>query len=156
MLNEPRFTHVALPVEDIDISVEWYERYTPLRAIDRRSDAEGEAAWLCHPEATEHPFIIVLVSLDSAKGQPHGQLGPFGHLGMELPSREAVDAMALLGRADGCLAWEPALWPAPVGYVCALSDPDGNVVEFSFDQGVYAKVREVLGAPGGSWQAHDA
>ncbi len=147
MLNEPRFTHIALPVEDITTSVEWYERYTPLRVIDVRHDADGEAAWLSHPEATEHPFIIVLVSLDSAKGEPHGQLGPFGHLGMELPSREAVDAMALLGRADGCLAWEPRQWPAPVGYVCALTDPDGNVVEFSFDQGVYAKVREVLGSP---------
>ncbi|CAB4886920.1 unannotated protein [freshwater metagenome] len=147
MLNEPRFTHIALPVGNISTSVEWYERYTPLRLIDLRHDPDGETAWLCHPEPTDHPFIIVLVSLNADEGEPHGQLGPFGHLGMELPTREAVDAMALLGRADGCLAWEPKQWPAPVGYVCALNDPDGNVVEFSFDQGVYAKVREVLGSP---------
>ncbi len=150
MLNEPRFTHVALPVDDITTSIEWYERYTPLRAIDVRHDPDGDAAWLCHPEPTDHPFIIVLVSLHADRGEPHGQLGPFGHLGIELPTQAAVDAMALLGRADGCLAWEPTRWPAPVGYVCALNDPDGNVVEFSFDQGVYAKVREVLGAPTGS------
>jgi catechol 2,3-dioxygenase-like lactoylglutathione lyase family enzyme len=147
MLNEPRFTHIALPVEDITTSVEWYERYTPLRLIDERRHVDGDAAWLCHPEPTDHPFIIVLVSLAKDRGEPHGQLGPFGHLGIELPTREAVDAMAMLGRADGCLAWEPAQNPAPVGYVCALSDPDGNVIEFSFDQGVYKKVREVLGTP---------
>ena len=51
----------------------------------------------------------------------------------------------MLGRADGCLEWEPAQWPPPVGYVCALADPDGNVVEFSYDQGVYAKAQEVWG-----------
>ena len=45
----------------------------------------------------------------------------------------------------GCLSWEPQELPAPVGYVCALTDPDGNVVEFSFDQGVFEKVREVWG-----------
>ena len=35
--------------------------------------------------------------------------------------------------------------PAPIGYICMLSDPDGNLVEFSYDQGVYEKVREVWG-----------
>ena len=35
----------------------------------------------------------------------------------------------------------------PVGYVCALADPDGNLVEISHDQGVYAKAREVWGEP---------
>jgi hypothetical protein len=35
--------------------------------------------------------------------------------------------------------------PDPIGYICMLEDPDGNLVEFSFDQGVYAKVREVWG-----------
>lgn len=145
MLSEPRFTHIALPVNDVTASVEWYERYTPLRAIDLRHDSDGEAAWLCHPEPAEHPFIIVLVSMSSTSGSAPRQLGPFGHLGIELPTRDAVDAMAVLGRADGCLEWEAAQWPQPVGYVCALADPDGNVVEFSYDQGVYAKVREVFG-----------
>jgi len=30
-----------------------------------------------------------------------------------------------------------------------LQDPDGNMVEFSFDQGVYAKAQEVWGARSG-------
>ena len=32
----------------------------------------------------------------------------------------------------------PIQMPPPVGYICMLSDPDGNRVEYSFDQGVYA------------------
>ena len=38
--------------------------------------------------------------------------------------------------------------PPPVGYVCAVTDPDGNVVEISHDQGVYATVQRVWGDGG--------
>jgi catechol 2,3-dioxygenase-like lactoylglutathione lyase family enzyme len=72
-------------------------------------------------------------------------LAPFAHLGIELPTQAEVDAVAELGRAAGCLAWEPQQLPQPIGYVCALTDPDGNMVEFSYDQGVFAKVHEVWG-----------
>lgn len=33
-----------------------------------------------------------------------------------------------------CLAWEPKLFPYPVGRRCALRDPDGFIVEFSYGQ----------------------
>jgi catechol 2,3-dioxygenase-like lactoylglutathione lyase family enzyme len=141
-----RFTHVALPCTDIDATIAWYERFTPLRLLDRREDAEGYGAWLGQPDMVDKPFIIVLVSFhkDRARG-PQPVLAPFAHLGIEMPSPEEVDEVAVRGRAEGCLAWEPQQWPYPVGYVCALTDPDGNMVEFSFDQGVYAKVNEVWG-----------
>ena len=32
-----------------------------------------------------------------------------------------------------------------IGYICFLRDPEGNMVEFSYDQGVYEKVRELWG-----------
>lgn len=147
MPTSPRWTHVALPVSDLEASVAWYERYTPLRPLEVRRDADGDTAWLGHPEPTDTPFILVLVSLDAQKGSRQRQLGPFGHLGIELPTKDAVDALAALARADGCLEWEPAWYPPPVGYVCAAVDPDGNVVEFSFDQGVERRVREVWGTP---------
>jgi catechol 2,3-dioxygenase-like lactoylglutathione lyase family enzyme len=146
VIGEPRLTHIALPVNDLTASVEWYERYTPLRAIDAQREPGVEVAWLCHPEPAEHPFVIVLVSVEADKGTKQGQLGPTGHLGIELPTRDAVDAMAVLARADGCLAWGPQQEPPPIGYVCAITDPDGNTVEFGFDQGIYAIVHEVLGS----------
>jgi hypothetical protein len=39
----------------------------------------------------------------------------------------------------------PTEMPPPIGYICMLRDPDGNMVEFSYDQGVYAKAQEVWG-----------
>lgn len=142
------FTHIALPCHDLDASLAWYERFTPLRVVQRMADDVGESAWIGQPGATDTPFVVVLVCFDRDRAAgPHPLLAPFAHLGIELPTRDAVDDIAEAGRAAGCLAWEPQQLPAPVGYICALTDPDGNMVEFSFDQGVYAAVRE-------RWSSH--
>ena len=46
----------------------------------------------------------------------------------------AVNAAAAAGRDDGVLFAEPVYAGPIVGYFCLLSDPDGNVVEFSYGQ----------------------
>jgi catechol 2,3-dioxygenase-like lactoylglutathione lyase family enzyme len=141
-----RFTHVALPSTDIDATVAWYEQFTPLRLLDQRSDDVGRSAWMGQPDMVERPFIVVFVSFDRDRASgPHPVLAPFAHLGIEVPDRNEVDDVAARGREAGCLMWEPQQLPYPVGYVCALRDPDGNLVEFSHDQGVFAKVAEVWG-----------
>jgi lactoylglutathione lyase len=155
VLDRPRWTHIALPSADIDASVAWYERYTPLVVLDRREDAEGKNAWLAHEGQVENPFVLVLVMFYRDQGKPQPQLAPFAHIGIEMPHRTDVDRIAAQARAEGCLSWEPHDLPPPVGYVCAVTDPDGNIVEISHNQGVFAKVEEVWGAgagtsPGGS------
>ena len=142
-----RWTHIALPATDIDATIAWYEDFTPLRLLDRREDADGQGAWLGHSDLGDKPFILVLVSFtrDQGKGkQPI--MAPFAHIGIEMPSKDDVDAIAERGRTAGCLVWEPQWMPDPIGYICALTDPDGNMIEFSFDQGVFEKAREVWGS----------
>ena len=144
--SSARWTHVALPCTDIDATIAWYETFTPLELLDRREDADGQGAWLGQPDQGDRPFVLVLVSFvrdQHGGGQP--TLAPFAHLGIELPTKDAVDDVARRADATGCLAWAPQQLPPPVGYVCTLTDPDGNMVEFSYDQGVYAKAQEVWG-----------
>lgn len=143
-----RWTHIALPCVDIDKTIAWYEKYTPLRLLDRREDAMGYGAWLGHPDQGDKPFILVLVSFfrDQEKGQQMPIMAPFAHIGIEMPTKEAVDEVAAAGEAEGCLNWAPQWMPDPIGYICALTDPDGNMIEFSFDQGVYEKAQEVWGS----------
>jgi catechol 2,3-dioxygenase-like lactoylglutathione lyase family enzyme len=141
-----RWTHIALPATDIDTMIDWYTRFTPLELLDRREDADGYGAWLGHSDQADKPFILVLVSFfrDQDKGaQPI--MAPFAHIGFEVTSRAEVEAIADRGRAEGCLVWEPTDMPPPIGYICALKDPEGNMIEFSYDQGVYAKAQEVWG-----------
>ena len=142
----PRWTHVALPCGDLQASIDFYTEFTPLELLDRRTDALGHGAWLGHPDAAEKPFILVLIEFFSSSGQEGlGLLKPFAHLGIELPSQAAIDEMARRGEAAGCLNMSPTEMPPPVGYICALNDPDGNVIEYSYDQGVYSTAKTVWG-----------
>lgn len=144
--SAPRWTHIALPVQDIEASVQWYGNFTPLQLLDKRSDHMGHAVWLGHEDQSDKPFILVLVQqfADEGKG-PMGVLKPFAHLGIEVPQRNQVDEIAAKAAEDGCLWWEPRDMPEPVGYICALHDPDGNVIEISHNQGVYDKAKQVWG-----------
>lgn len=148
---EARWTHVALRVRDIDATIQWYTTMTPLELIDKRQDDMGFGAWLGMPGETNNPFILVIAQFlpdtDPFKDAPIEVLAPFAHLGMELPSKEAVDEIAARGEAAGCLAMPARMMPPPIGYICMLRDPDGNMVEFSWDQGVYATLKE-------RWDAH--
>ena len=40
---------------------------------------------------------------------------------------------------------EPKDMAAHIGYICAVGDPDGNVIEFSHNQKVFSTIRELWG-----------
>lgn len=139
-----RWTHVALPTRDLQASLDWYERWTPLVCLHDRRDDDGRTAWLGHPvepATPSHPFVLVLIEQTTGYDEIATVLAPLAHLGFEMPTREAVDEMATEARAAGVLHWDAVDLGPPVGYICAITDPDGNVVEFSHDQGVYAAAR---------------
>lgn len=144
----PRWTHVALRVSDIDASIAWYAAHTPLKLLDRRADDAGYAAWLGHDDSPDNPFVLVLAQFlpesDPFGSVPMATLAPFAHLGMELTSRAELEAAARAAREQGCLVMAPSQMPAPIGYICMLSDPDGNMIELSYDQGVYAHAQEIM------------
>ena len=144
-----RWTHIALRVEDIAATIDWYLDFTPLELLDKREDEMGHGAWLGMPDSVDSPFILVVAQFfpetDPFASAPRAVLAPFAHLGIELPSRADVDAIAERGKKAGCLGMPPTMMPPPIGYICMLSDPDGNMVEFSWDQGVYTTARERWG-----------
>lgn len=146
---EARWTHIALRVADIDATIEWYTSHTPLELLDRRQDDMGFGAWLGHSDSADRPFILVVAQFlpetDPFKDAPQEVLAPFAHLGIELPNRSDVDEAAARAKAEGCLAMPPTDMPDPIGYICMLSDPDGNMIELSHDQGVYATAKQVWG-----------
>jgi len=145
MVIEARLTHIALPVKDMGATKDWYAKYTPLVPVHERlakpfdGHEENQVLWLGHDDGT--PFVIVFIETQDA----NPQMGPIGHLGIELESEAAVDRIADMAKSDGCLHWDVIRHPPPVGYICAATDPDGNVIEFSFEQGVYDAVSKRFG-----------
>lgn len=152
-LDRQRWTHMALCVKNIEASIAWYTTYTHLELFARNEDVNGYGAWLIDPKQPDPPFLLVIAEFfegkDPFEGTEHGILGPFAHFGIEMTSKEDVDDIAAKAKDSGYLALGPMQMPDPVGYICFLKDPDGNRVEFSYNQGVYEAVRQ-------KWQSENA
>lgn len=152
-LTQPRWTHIALPVSDLERSIEFYTTITPLVVVARNTDENGKGAWLSNDGQVENPFVLVIAEFIPEVGERFGvkpgekatTLAPFAHIGIEMPTREDVDAIAAKAREVGALEWEPRDMAAHIGYICSVRDPDGNIIEFSHNQKVYSTIRELWG-----------
>lgn len=125
------FTHVALPVGDIEASLDFYRRYADMDVVHRRRDeATGDqVVWVSD---RTRPFVIVLIEQD----RPRGVLTGFSHLGIGCDSREEIDRRTRLARDEGRTVRGPFDSGPPVGYWAFISDPDGNNLELSHGQEV--------------------
>ncbi len=122
-------THIALPVADIERSIEFYTQYTGMKVVHRRIDAETGVAVVWLTDCTR-PFAIVLIQTDAVGTV----LSPLAHLGVGCESRATMDALCELARQAGILRQEPQDSGYPVGYWAFLSDPDGHTLELSYGQ----------------------
>jgi catechol 2,3-dioxygenase-like lactoylglutathione lyase family enzyme len=122
-------THIALPVSDIERSIDFYATYAGMQVIHRRIDAETGVVvvWLCD---RTRPFAIVLIQKESV----HPILSPLAHLGVGCKSREYMDALVQRAREEGALVQGPQDSGYPVGYWAFLQDPDGHTLELSYGQ----------------------
>jgi catechol 2,3-dioxygenase-like lactoylglutathione lyase family enzyme len=134
-------THVALLAGDLDRSVAFYRRYAAMEVVHQRADGGTRVAWVSD---RTRPFVIVLIELPRLVPRPllrlanaiRRRLAPFEHLGIGCESREEVDRLVALARADGALQLGPHDYGPPVGYWAFISDPDGHTLEVSHGQEV--------------------
>ncbi len=124
-------THIALPVANIQRSVEFYATYGAMEVIHQRIDqATGvEVVWLSD---RTRPFAIVLIQTEKV----NPVLSPMAHLGVGCKSREHIDSLCDQARAEGILLEEPKDSGYPIGYWAFLKDPDGHTLELSYGQEV--------------------
>jgi len=128
-------THVALFVRDVERTIDFYNRFVGLHVVHDRVDDAVRVVWLSEQQH-DPEFVIVAISLPPADT---GVPPRMAHFGYDLPSRAAVDALALRAQSEGLLMQGPADAGPIVGYFCMLQDPDGNLVEFSHGQPINPK-----------------
>jgi catechol 2,3-dioxygenase-like lactoylglutathione lyase family enzyme len=139
------FTHVALPVGDIEVSLDFYRRYADMEVVHRRRDeATGEqVVWVSD---RTRPFVIVLIehrpAAVAAQDRPSGVLTGFSHLGVGCDSREEIDRRTAQARDEGRTVRGPFDSGPPVGYWAFIADPDGNNLELSHGQEVGITVEQ--------------
>jgi catechol 2,3-dioxygenase-like lactoylglutathione lyase family enzyme len=122
-------THIALPVADIDRSIEFYATYARMQVIHRRIDAAAGVAVVWLADGTR-PFVLVLIQTVSV--QPI--LSPIAHLGVGCQSREYMDALCEKAQQAGVLLQAQKDSGYPIGYWAFLRDPDGHTLELSYGQ----------------------
>jgi catechol 2,3-dioxygenase-like lactoylglutathione lyase family enzyme len=130
-------THVALPVSNVEASLDFYRRFAEMDVVHRRRDEEtgDQVVWVSD---RTRPFVIVLIE----QGRPSGVLTGFSHLGIGCDSREEVDRRTALARQEGRTVRGPFDSGPPVGYWAFITDPDGNNLELSYGQEVGITVEE--------------
>lgn len=133
-------THIALPVLEIDRSIEFYATYAAMQVVHRRIDAETGVAVVWLSDRTR-PFAIVLIQTNSV----HPVLLPLAHLGIGCKSREVMDRLCDQARQAGLLVEEPKDSGYPVGYWAFLRDPDGHTLELSYGQEIGLSVDQPTG-----------
>jgi len=142
---ESLFTHVALPVRDLDATLAFYRRYTTLELIHERTDPETglRSVWLANSrDKTDEAarFVLVLIcgklptQITGGIEEEYGFLTSISHLGISLNTRDEVDRIAEMAEQDGILVLGPRYMNPVVGYICIVHDPDGNQLEFSVEQ----------------------
>jgi catechol 2,3-dioxygenase-like lactoylglutathione lyase family enzyme len=124
----PRWTHITINASDIDRSVDFYTSICGLTIVrDRRLEGRHNV-WL-GPEtpAGQDPTFVLVVVQDEVKAR-------LDHFGFQCDSREEVDHIAVLARAQNILVEPPTDIGGVVGYFVMVRDPDGHLVEFTFGQ----------------------
>jgi lactoylglutathione lyase len=140
------WTHVALPVRNLEAQLDFYAKHTSMRVVSTREDPETglRTAWIANERditATGARFVLVLIegSLprdvvgDEIK-EEYTFLTSISHLGISMETREDVDRIAAIAKAEGTLVLGPMYRNPVVGYICLVRDPDGNNIEFSVEQ----------------------
>ena len=129
-MAEIGFTHVSLPVTDLDRSVEFYSRWAGMHLVDRLKDP-GTGAEAARLSDGQRQFALALVKT----GRPVDNAFTFpAHLGVGCASRSEVERLAADAATEGCLYKEPVAAGFPLGFWTLLSDPDGHHLELSFGQ----------------------
>ncbi len=125
-----KFTHVALLVNDVDKTADFYIQYCGLKIIARRLDPNTgyRVIWI------GEDLKFVIVAFESEKKPIQSITKPLSHLGFSLESKEEVDKVAEVAKEEGILNYGPVYLDPDVGYICEILDPDGNSIEFSFGQ----------------------
>ncbi|WP_299402879.1 VOC family protein [Acaryochloris sp. IP29b_bin.148] len=130
-------THIALPVADIERSIEFYATYAQMQVVHKRIDGASGIPVVWLSDGTR-PFVIVLIQKEIV--QP--VLSPLAHLGVGCSSREALDRLCHQAQQAGVLLDGPQDAGHPIGYWAFLRDPDGHTLELSYGQEVGLTVEQ--------------
>lgn len=123
-------THVAIRSTNIEATIDFYRRYAGYSIVHDRTDSGIRVVWLA-AEPVRPSMVLVVLEMPH---EPAPDPAATDHYGFAVDSRQRVDRIAALARAEKRLKYGPADGGPIVGYFVMVRDPSGNVCEFSYGQ----------------------
>ena len=127
----PEWHHVLFTVKDADNSIRFYSDYLGMAAVQDQRDSDGKR-WVSLRFA-ENPYapLFVLVEDTPAKKGPSAAASSLKTFCFRLLDLKPVEEISAKAKAAGCLVEASQYGGNLRGYFCVVSDPDGNLMEFS-------------------------
>jgi len=133
----PEWHHNLFKVQDADLSIRFYSEYLGMGAVQDQKDGDGNRwVWL---RFSENPYapLFVLVEDSRMKKTDNNKKTPttpssFQLFSFRLPDLKPVEEIAAKAEKDHCLVESAKYGGHLKGYYCQISDPDGNLLEFSY------------------------
>ena len=123
-----RWTHITIPVTDIDGSIRFFTDVCELSIVRDRRKEGGTTVWLGRePASGDIPTFVVVIEQNEVRE-------PLDHFGFQCDRREEVTAIAGRARANGTLVNGPTDAGGSVGYFAVVREPSGHLVEFTHGQ----------------------
>ena len=127
----PEWHHVLFKVKDADLSIRFYSDFLGMGAVLDQRDGDGMRwVYMRFPENPSAPMFVFTE-------EPHLKSGPAApaqvhRFCFRLGDLKPVEEISAKAQKENCLV-EPAGYGGHMtGYFCLVSDPDGNLMEFSY------------------------
>jgi lactoylglutathione lyase len=127
----PEWHHVLFKVKDADQSIRFYSEYLGMGAVLDQKDADGKRwVWM---RFSENPYAPLLVFLEDTqlKTIPAAS-NSLQHFSFRVADMKPVEEISTKAKAGNCLKEAANYGGHMKGYFCVVSDPDGNLLEFSY------------------------
>jgi len=140
MSKKVSFSHLAIPVLDIERSIAFYEKYLEMKVIRRRANPTN--VWLGDGI---RPFQLVLLEADPGdidderpsdyhNAKLTNPIVASTHIGFTCSSCTQVQRIAHMAKEEGILEHGPLEERWPGGFCAYFSDPSGHSIEVSYNQ----------------------
>jgi catechol 2,3-dioxygenase-like lactoylglutathione lyase family enzyme len=127
----PEWHHVLFNVKDADSSIRFYSGYLGMSAVLDERDADGiRWVWL---RFSENPYAPLFVLIENTHLKTHpGNLSSFQSFSFRFPDLKPVEEISSRAQKENCLVEAAQYGGHMKGYFCKVSDPDGNLMEFTY------------------------
>jgi len=142
MSKKVSYSHLAIPVLDVDKSIAFYEKYVEMKVVRERHNPRN--VWLGDGI---RPFQLVLLEADPIdvkqdregpadyhKSKLSHPIVASAHIGFTCSSCTQVKRIAEMAKEEGILEHGPLEEGWPGGYCAYITDPSGHSVEISYNQ----------------------